>query len=154
MKYFIDTEFLEDGKTIELISIGIIREDGNEFYRENSDFDKTKATQWLKINVLPSLFANSNYLKNKKEIANDVLEFLANDDAIEFWGYFADYDWVVFCQLFGRMIDLPKPLPMFCMDLKQLVKMKGLKIKQENSIHNALQDARWIKENYFKYINL
>src|SRR4051812_11038169 len=32
MKYFYDTEFLEDGQTIELISIGIVAEDGREYY--------------------------------------------------------------------------------------------------------------------------
>src|SRR6267378_177554 len=101
MKYFIDTEFLDNGKTIELISIGIVREDGLEFYRENKEFDWTKATQWLKINVKPSLFKSEIYQKTKIEIANEILEFLANDDKIEFWGYFADYDWVVFCQLYG-----------------------------------------------------
>lgn len=26
-------------------------------------------------------------------------------------GYYADYDWVAFCQLFDRMIDLPKDFP-------------------------------------------
>ena len=31
-RYFIDTEFMEDGHTIELISIGICCEDGREFY--------------------------------------------------------------------------------------------------------------------------
>lgn len=32
MKYFLDTEFHEDGKTIDLISIGIVAEDGREYY--------------------------------------------------------------------------------------------------------------------------
>ena len=32
VKYFFDTEFYEDGKTIDLISIGIVAEDGREFY--------------------------------------------------------------------------------------------------------------------------
>lgn len=32
MKYFFDIEFLEDGRTIELISIGIVAEDGSEYY--------------------------------------------------------------------------------------------------------------------------
>ncbi len=30
MRYFLDTEFYEDGKTIDLISIGIVAEDGRE----------------------------------------------------------------------------------------------------------------------------
>jgi hypothetical protein len=37
MKHFYDLEFLENGVTIELISIGIISDDGNEYYAINSD---------------------------------------------------------------------------------------------------------------------
>lgn len=36
-----------------------------------------------------------------------------------FWGYFADYDWVLFCSLWGTMMDLPAGFPMYCRDLKQ-----------------------------------
>lgn len=32
----------------------------------------------------------------------------------------ADYDWVVLCQLYGTMMDLPKGWPMYCRDVKQL----------------------------------
>ena len=32
MKYFYDTEFIDDGHTINLISIGIVAEDGHEYY--------------------------------------------------------------------------------------------------------------------------
>jgi hypothetical protein len=39
----------------------------------------------------------------------------------EFYAYFADYDWVVFCWLFGKMMDLPKGFPMYCKDLKQML---------------------------------
>lgn len=37
MKFFYDTEFIEDGKTIDLISIGIVAEDGLEYYAVNLD---------------------------------------------------------------------------------------------------------------------
>lgn len=37
MKHFYDLEFLEDGRTVELISIGIVSDDGNEYYAVNSD---------------------------------------------------------------------------------------------------------------------
>lgn len=40
-------------------------------------------------------------------------------DKPKFYSYYADYDWVVICWLFGRMIDLPTGFPMFCFDLKQ-----------------------------------
>ncbi|HVX56933.1 MAG TPA: hypothetical protein VHA37_04325 [Candidatus Saccharimonadales bacterium] len=37
MKYFLDTEFIEDGKTIDLISVGIAAEDGRTLYLQNAD---------------------------------------------------------------------------------------------------------------------
>lgn len=37
MRYFFDTEFHEDGQTIDLISIGIVAEDGREFYAVSRD---------------------------------------------------------------------------------------------------------------------
>ena len=73
-------------------------------------------------------------------------EYLKNNK-IEFYGYFADYDWVVFCWIFGRMIDLPDGFPMYCKDLKQMMDSK--KIKRDDipieplTEHSALEDARW-----------
>ncbi len=66
------------------------------------------------------------YGKSNKKIATEVLMFVNPPEEIkipaepEFWAYYADYDWVVFCQLFGTMMDLPKGFPMYCLDLKQL----------------------------------
>jgi hypothetical protein len=69
---------------------------------------------------------------------------------VEFWGYFSDYDWVVFCQLFGRMIDLPKGFPFYCLDLKQLMdnyfftkEWKQKNYPDPKNEHNALVDAIW-----------
>ena len=39
----------------------------------------------------------------------------------KFYGYYCDYDWVVFCWLFGKMIDLPKGFPMFAFDIQQQI---------------------------------
>jgi len=71
----------------------------------------------------------------------------------KFYAYYADYDWAVFCQLFGSMINLPKGFPMYCIDLKQELDMLNRPDletypsypKQENE-HNALDDARWNKK--------
>ena len=56
-KYFYDTEFIEDGKTIDLISIGIVCEDGREYYAQSVEFDESKASEWVKENVLNGLIA-------------------------------------------------------------------------------------------------
>lgn len=55
MKYFLDCEFIEDGKTIDLISIGIVCEDGREFYVISTEFEPRKASDWVVENVLRSL---------------------------------------------------------------------------------------------------
>jgi 3' exoribonuclease, RNase T-like len=55
MKYWIDTEFLERPYTIDLISIGLVAEDGREFYAESSEVDWTKASQWTLQTVRPQL---------------------------------------------------------------------------------------------------
>ena len=47
MRYFYDTEFIEDGQTIELVSIGIVGENGSEYYAVSMDFDSAKANFWV-----------------------------------------------------------------------------------------------------------
>lgn len=166
MRYFIDTEFIEDGHTIDLISIGIVCEgDGQEFYAVSADADYQKAwaNPWVREHVLtqlpgvwlPSdntfvLGINSPQVMSRPQIVDGILNFIADtledaDDNPEFWAYYADYDWVVFCQLFGKMIDLPAGFPMYCRDLKQLADMLGnpLLPPQAAGEHNALEDARW-----------
>jgi hypothetical protein len=278
MKYFIDTEFLEGTQkerfpvslfkketkpTIDLISIGIVAEDGREYYAISKDFNLKEAwnrydlirdgfrdwgmtpnfkkVYWIRENVLfpiwkelipewaleekkanlincttgyyPSVkFTYKNFKKfinavgsTNKQIAKQVKYFVNIDyhtfcnfdgtaaclitegksrlaeqrfkdlkyDEPKFYGYFADYDWVAFCWLFGKMVDLPKGFPMYCIDLKQELDKKVLDHKQEwlaNKVnvdfdmlthiqtlpnypkqtneHNALADARWNKKLY------
>lgn len=61
--YFYDTEFLEDGETIELISIGIVSpNDNREYYAVNSEVNNNQGlggrianSKWLMDNVVPHL---------------------------------------------------------------------------------------------------
>ena len=162
MRYFLDTEFAEKPNTIDLISIGIVCEDGREFYSEVLDFDENLANEWVKENVIPHLWSKqydkskynawyrdggSGGLLKKSEIGRQVLNFVG-DSTPEFWGYYCDYDWVVFCWLFGSMVNLPKGWPMYCKDIKQLCDSLGNpKLPdQESQEHNALEDARWNKK--------
>lgn len=171
MRYFFDTEFIEDGHTIDLISIGIVCEDGREFYGISADADYRKAWEnpWVREHVLTQLpkqkAADWNdrdlgwsaldwshpAVNDRKGLRDDILEFVGEMNpqqhfaAPEFWAYYADYDWIVMCQLFGKMIDLPKGWPMYCRDLKQLADMLGNPAlpAQAGGEHNALEDARW-----------
>jgi hypothetical protein len=121
MRIFFDTEFYENGQTIDLISIGMVREDGKEYYAETPRaIEICNESEWLLKNVKPHLKGRSIL---KPYIRQQIIEFVG--DKPEFWAYYADYDWVVLCQLYGRMIDLPKGWPMFCMDIKQLCASMG-----------------------------
>jgi hypothetical protein len=239
MKYFFDTEFLEgtqskrNGKqtqpTIDLISIGIVDENGREFYAISNEFNLKEAwnrydikkdlgkpqgiayekVYWIRENVLKPIFEelfnrfwkepdylgiinmefnfkNLKYLIKKygtsrNIITNSILAFIYGNDcggsgmsatemAIEprFYAYYCSYDWVVFCWLFGKMINLPKGFPMYCNDLKQMFDEKlnedGMFVysetttvtvdyvknsyeypKQKNE-HSAIDDAKWNRE--------
>src|SRR2546422_11753341 len=116
MRFWFDTEFIEDGKTIDLVSIGVVAEDGLAYYAEVAEADLSRACPWFQANVMPHL---SGTLTPRAEIASDLIRFFGEKP--EIWAYYADYDWVALCQLYGRMVDLPKGWPKFCRDLKQYV---------------------------------
>lgn len=196
MKYFLDTEFLEGkqskkilnfniGKTkstIDLISIGIVSEDGREYYAISKDFNLKEAWNrwqysqklisgknqqgkeyWIRENVLrpifdeiwcknsykqhlhqiPYEFTYSNfkklinlYGKSNEIISIETRNFIMETGIdygvgehtytpIDIYTYYGDYDWVAFCWLFGKMIDLPTGFPMYSRDLKQILDEKA-----------------------------
>jgi hypothetical protein len=161
VRFFIDTEFIEDGSTIDLISLAVVEEhESLAFYQCNSDAKLHLASDWVQQNVLPHLPPLGVPPWNGHAgIALDLIDYVSSyvEDgvAIEFWGYFSDYDWVAVCQLFGKMIDLPEGWPMFCMDLKQLMVLKGVQKsdlpQQDGAEHNALNDALWNRK-VFQYL--
>lgn len=145
-RYWFDTEFMEDGERIELLSIGVVCEDGREYYAVSADADHSHANEWVVKNVIPHL---GEPVWSRARIAGDLLKFVnAGAAKPEFWAYYGDYDWVVLCQLYGRMIDLPKSWPMFAMDVKQLaVTLGNPRLPEQTSTeHNALEDARWTRD--------
>lgn len=153
MRFFLDTEFIEDGRTVDLVSIGVVSLDGDEFYREVDacEINWDKANEWVRTNVRPHLFGRSSVVRRKRQIAHELKNWVAQAPGRpEFWAWFGDYDWVVVCQLFGSMMDLPPTWPKFCMDLKQLhVTLGSPHLPQQDSVqHNALNDARWNLEVY------
>jgi hypothetical protein len=150
MKYFYDTEFHEDGKTIDFISIGIVREDGKEYYAVNldADWDRVKAHPWLMENVVSQLPDLSRpEWKSKAKIRDEVAAFLLQDGPPELWAWFASYDHVVLAQLFGTMMDLPTGIPMYTHDLRSYVDWARVRSlpNQAEGVHDALQDARHLK---------
>jgi hypothetical protein len=236
MKFFIDTEFLEGTQkekfpislfrkntppTIDIISIGVVSEEGAEYYAISKDFNLKEAWNrfqlkktspakkyigifeereyWIRENVLKPIFYEwkgkdiyfheidftyqefkkllNEYGKTNKQIAEEVKNFCGDIDSRlrsfrrgdsfepEFYAYYGSYDWVAFCWLFGKMIDLPKGFPYLTYDIQQLIVENNIDKKQllkevpQINNHNALQDALWNKnafnwiENEIKYKN-
>jgi len=162
MRVFYDTEFIEDGRTIDLISIGMVREDGAEYYAVSSEFDLEALgrSKWLMTHVFPSLpkpFGEARMhgkwpridtghpdVKPRAQIAREVAAFIRGVLDPQLWAWYGAYDHVALAQLFGRMIDLPDGVPMFTCDLKQeCARLGDPRVpEQEAGQHNALADAR------------
>ena len=54
MRVFVDTEYT-DFIDCDLISIGLVADDGREFYGERSDYDQASCSQFVRAAVLPQL---------------------------------------------------------------------------------------------------
>lgn len=157
MNVHYDCEFLEDGRTIELISIGLVCDDGREYYAVNSDapWDRIREHTWLMENVWPhlplvgektglkyagggthkvgltspgTLDRRDSRVKPHWVIANEVRDFIQGAGPdVELWSNYGAYDHVCLAQLWGRMIDLPEGVPMFTHDIQQEARRLGLR---------------------------
>jgi len=145
MKYWMDTEFIARPYTIDLISIGLVAEDGREFYAESNEVDWTKANQWTLEVVRPQLEGSG---MKREEIGYAFRRFIDEDKTPVFWGYFPAYDWVVFSWLFGNMDELPFHFPQLCLDIKQLsIELGDPELPHQlGARHHALADARWTRD--------
>lgn len=148
---FLDTEFLDTGNRLELISIGVVDPEGYEFYAENSEFDweDPEVTDWLRENVRPHL-RGGEHLMNPGKIAVEFALWVRRRtgplDVPRFWSWFAAHDWVLVCNLFGGMMSLPTEWPQLCFDLEQFRATFGLERPERpvgEAEHDALADARW-----------
>jgi hypothetical protein len=151
-RFFYDTEFIEDGTTIDLVSIGVVDETGREFYAVSTEFDERKAIPWVRRNVLDQLPSPADKAwRSRERIREDLLAFLTGPgEEIELWAWFGAYDHVALCQLWGAMPALPRPIPRFTRELRQRwddLGQPALPPKPEGT-HDALVDARYNLERW------
>ena len=110
-RFFYDCEFIEDGRTIELVSIGVVDEDGREFYAVSTEFDPERAGQWVRRNVLDKLPppAGPGVAEPGARSATSCSSSSARTaSSVELWAWFAAYDHVALAQLWGAMPELPR----------------------------------------------
>lgn len=166
MKYFYDLEFLEDGETIEFISIGIVADDGRKYYAVNSDapWKQIALHWWLRNHVLNQLpgkveqghntwnftpDTKNTLMRPKWVIANEVQAFLyAGEDPIDLWAWYGAYDNVALMQLWGPASERPERIPLWTHDLNQMAAERGITpeelaelVPQPDGLHHALHDA-------------
>lgn len=140
MKIFLDVELVERGRDLplQLVSIGMVREDGTEFYRVNPECLSNVAKHpWLSVNVAPYLPMKAStpgilewneehdeYIyvaRSLDQLIDDVLAFVQETASPEIWAHRGQYTHVVFHQLFGSMNEQPAGIPMDTRDIQELV---------------------------------
>jgi len=138
----------DDGREYFAISKEYDYKDANAWVRENVILPLyTSTVHGDNRNHISELDFHKSYGKSNGQIATEILQFINPhmESAVpsivrhpfyrqkhnisyehgcaqpDFYGYFADYDWVLFCSLFGTMASLPKGFPMYMRDLKQML---------------------------------
>lgn len=146
MRYFYDTEFIEDGVRIDLVSIGVVDESGRSFYAVSTEFDPAPAIDWVRVNVLDRLPSPGDPAwRPRSAIRDELLAFLTEPgEPVELWAWVAAYDHVALAQLWGGMRALPRAIPRFTHELKQRWEDAGAPPlpPAPPDAHDALADAR------------
>lgn|SRR5690606_34343022 len=137
MKYVLDTEFIDTPTCSALISLAVLREDGEWRYFE-FDYPKEELTPWLLENVVPHLTMEPP--TTFAEAASDIAAFVGRD-VPEFWCYYGAYDWYWFCRLWGGFLQMPKHWPHLFREFAYV--QQGVP-NIAGAEHNALNDCRSI----------
>ncbi|MDP9101959.1 MAG: 3'-5' exoribonuclease [Actinomycetota bacterium] len=147
MRFFYDCEFGRTAPDVPLISIGVVAEDGREFYAVSNAFDPLAVHPWVRDNVLPHLPPASTWLA--PAVIRTQLETFLGDQPV-LWAWFGAYDHVALCQLWGQMPDLPRAMPRFTLDVRQLWEHLGRPPlpAQPGRLHDALADARHVRTRW------
>lgn len=163
-RFYVDTEFHEDGRIIDLVSLAIVSEHGDKYYAVNRNVHwealsrPNPTTTWLRENVWPhlplamagglSLNINHPDVKSKIKIASEVEEFIKKHSETEpqLWAFWPAYDTVALAQLWGCMKDMPTGIPRRINCLAQMADSLGVSendfpIQDPETVHHALFDA-------------
>ena len=132
MNIYFDTEFCGLQKNTELISIGLISEDGKEFYGEFASINTELIDDWILENVLMNttkygevnetdiVVNESDYhFGTKEEIRDQLKEWLSQFDEVQLISDVCHYDMVLFIDIFGSAFDLPENVSPVCYDINQ-----------------------------------
>ena len=167
MKLFYKVIFVERGRDIpmQLVSIGMVREDGTSLYLVNEESLSNVARHpWLSVTAWPRLPArmdpggilewDRDHQEHKHVVALDrlidrVREFITETPQAELWAWYGCFDHVVLTQLFGPLAENPAGIPMYTRELCAFWEdQESPDIPAEPADHHALDDARWARSVY------
>lgn len=132
-KIFFDTEFTGLHQNTTLISIGLVAENGNTFYAEFTDYDKSQVNDWIRDNVIKNLrLDNVTHVTGEfVEVVGDTNKikglldaWLSDFGEVEMWSDCLSYDWVLFNQIFGHAFNIPKNVYYIPFDICTLFKAR------------------------------
>jgi hypothetical protein len=175
MNIYWDSEFTGLHRDTTLISLGMVADNGREFYAEFTDYDPWQVDDWVQEHVIDNLLFNDpfdgppfvrnigsvTFVKGDINDVRDALEsWLSRFDYIELWSDCHHYDVVLLQGIFGGAFSMPSHIYYIPFDLSTALKVYGIDpdISREAFIdspiegekHNSLYDARVIQACYDK----
>ena len=156
-----DTEFIQyrldlaDGRWVpvtELISIGMINDDGQEYYAVSSEFNLKAAQEnrWVRENVLDKLPPEDTWI-SLRDMKPQIFDFVGKKPT-KFNYYCIEEDMVMLRQIMTptSVTGFPDEWDINGLNIQQEFERigtpDGVKPIRPENIHNALEDARWAKE--------
>jgi hypothetical protein len=173
VRLFFDSEFTGLSQSARLISLAFSSESGEEFYAEFSDCEPGRCEDWVREHVL----AHTRWLARGEAgplwreegglslclggaafVRERLAEWLGRFPAVQVWADCPAWDWVLFCELFGGALHIPRQVFYLPLDLATLFHCAGLcpdtpraafaGLEARGGVecpHNALWDARVAK---------
>lgn len=172
MRVFLDCEMTGLHQGSSLISLGLVAENGKQFYAEFTDYNENQCDDWIKENVVANLqftdmdvfeqtVGDYTLTKNTTHfISGELHEWLSQFKTVELWSDCHHYDMVLFMELFGGAFGLPTNVYYIPFDISTMFKVLGIDpdISREAFIdtpidgvkHNSLYDAKVIQACFEK----
>jgi len=159
MNVFFDMEFTGLHQRTTPISIGLVSEDGQEFYAVFTDYDREQIDPWIAENVIANI-GESRVIGDTAYVVFLLRKWLTQFDQAVMWSDVYAYDWVLFCELFGGALKVPKNVYYIPFDLATLFvanyidpdvnreEYAKMEVESKYWKHNALWDAMVIKACY------
>lgn len=155
MDFFIDAEFIEGEREIDLVSLAVVSAGGREFYAVSNEFDASAANDFVVGHVLPQLEAPGDPVWMSRQAIKRGLLDLVGDETPRFWSWGgAPYDWMVMAQLFDLAERVPGGWAYTAHDITLLAQCHGFVTNPVDArlpqppanVHHALADARWARD--------